>query len=145
MSIIRNHSTTLANHGISKIEWAYDHMSVLKQIKKRHHNRPLLNYKIGMSIHMEAKTACLALLLKDLGADVYATGCNPLSTQDDIATGLVKKGVNVYAIHNASPEEYKEHLLCVLNEHPDLIIDDGGDLFEAYCLVPNKLMENTTP
>lgn len=138
MSIIKNHSSTLANHGISKIEWANDYMDVLKQIKKRHRDRPLSNYKVGMSIHMEAKTACLALLLKELGADVYATGCNPLSTQDDIAAGLVEKGINVYAIHGASPKEYKEHLLCVLNEHPDLIIDDGGDLFETYCNLPES-------
>ncbi|MBQ3432813.1 adenosylhomocysteinase [Candidatus Saccharibacteria bacterium] len=124
---------SLANQGIKKILWAYDHMAVLKKLDERfRRERPLLNFSIGMSIHMEAKTARLALLLKELGASVYATGCNPLSTQDDVAAGLTSMGIDVFAIHGASPQEYKENLLEVLDREPDLIIDDGGDLFEAY-------------
>ena len=124
---------SLANQGIKKILWAYDHMAVLKKLDERfRRERPLLNFSIGMSIHMEAKTARLALLLKELGASVYATGCNPLSTQDDVAAGLTSMGIDVFAIHGASPQEYKENLLEVLDREPDLIIDDGGDLLEAY-------------
>ena len=81
----------------------------------------------------QAKTAYLALVLKAAGAEVYATGCNPLSTQDDVAAGLASLGVNVFAWHAASAEEYKEHLTQTLSCHPDLFIDDGGDMLEMLC------------
>ena len=136
MSTIKDSS--LANRGIQKILWAYNHMDILKELKNAYQIKmPLSGFRVGMSIHMEAKTACFALLLKDMGALVYATGCNPLSTQDDVAAGLAKMGVDVFAVHGASPEQYQEHLLEVLDRQPDLIVDDGGDLFEAYCNLPN--------
>ena len=136
MSTIRDSS--LANRGIQKILWAYNHMDILKELENAYQIKmPFSGLKIGMSIHMEAKTARLALLLKDMGALVYATGCNPLSTQDDVAAGLAKMGVDVFAVHGATPEQYKEHLLDVLDREPDLIIDDGGDLFETYCNLPD--------
>ncbi|MBQ6414257.1 adenosylhomocysteinase [Candidatus Saccharibacteria bacterium] len=130
---------SLADQGMKKILWAYDHMGVLKLLEDRFKFgiTSLSGLSVGMSIHMEAKTARLALLLKDMGARVYATGCNPLSTQDDVAAGLQSMGVDVFAKHGATPEEYKENLLDVLNREPDLIIDDGGDLFEAYCNLPD--------
>lgn len=136
MSTIKNSS--LADHGIQKILWAHNHMDILRELENDYQVKmPFLGLKIGMSIHMEAKTARLALLLKNLGALVYATGCNPLSTQDDVAAGLSQMGVDVFAIHGASPEQYQEHLLDVLDREPDLIIDDGGDLFETYCNLPD--------
>ena len=136
MSTIKNCS--LADHGIQKILWAHNHMDILRELENDYQVKmPFLGLKIGMSIHMEAKTARLALLLKNLGALVYATGCNPLSTQDDVAAGLSQMGVDVFAIHGASPEQYQEHLLDVLDREPDLIIDDGGDLFETYCNLPD--------
>lgn len=130
---------SLADQGMKKILWAYDHMPVLKLIEERFGfgTTPLSGKSVGMSIHMEAKTARLALLLNKMGARVYATGCNPLSTQDDVAAGLQSMGIDVFAKHGASPEEYKENLLDVLNREPDLIIDDGGDLFETYCNLPD--------
>jgi adenosylhomocysteinase len=81
-----------------------------------------------MSIHLEAKTAYLATVLKAGGAEVVVTGSNPLSTQDDVAAGLVADGINVFAWYNSTPEEYKEHLKGALAFGPDIIIDDGGDL-----------------
>lgn len=138
MSIIKDRS--LANRGIDKIVWADNHMDVLREIEGQFDptKPPLYGYSVGMSIHMEAKSARLALVLRNLGAEVYATGCNPLSTQDDIAAGLAATGIEVFAIHGVSPEEYKEHLLCVLRRKPDLFIDDGGDLFKIIHDLPEK-------
>ena len=132
MSIVRDMS--LAEHGRMKIAWVQDFMPALSAIKKEfEQTRPFAGKKIAMSIHMEAKTAYLALVLKAAGAEVHATGCNPLSTQDDVAAGLASLGVNVYAWHGSTPEEYRAHLTQTLSCHPDLFIDDGGDLMEMLC------------
>lgn len=132
MSIIKD--INLKHRGKRKIDWVYDSMGVLNELEHSlEPTQPFRGKTIAMSIHMEAKTARLALLLKTLGATVYATGCNTLSTQDDVAAALASNGVEVFAIHNASPKEYKTHLKKVLEPHPDLFIDDGGDLFETYC------------
>ena len=132
MSIIKD--INLKHRGKRKIDWVYDSMGVLNELEHSlEPTQPFRGKTIAMSIHMEAKTARLALLLKTLGATVYATGCNTLSTQDDVAAALASSGVEVFAIHNASPREYKAHLKKVLEPHPDLFIDDGGDLFETYC------------
>lgn len=132
MSIIRDGD--LAFRGQQKIDWVYDSMKVLKELEKSYEKtQPFRGKTIAMSIHMEAKTARLALLLKKLGARVYVTGCNTLSTQDDVAAALAKNGVEVFAIHGASSQEYREHLKKVLEPHPELFIDDGGDLFSTYC------------
>lgn len=136
MSIIKD--PTLADKGKQKIEWVKDFMPTLTSIGKRMAERQtFLGLTIGMSIHMEAKTAYLATILRDAGAMVYATGCNPLSTQDDVAAGLAaEENIEVYAIRGVSEETYREHINAVLNHWPDLIIDDGGDLLEAYCKLP---------
>ena len=132
MSIIKN--IDLKHDGQRKIDWVRDSMGVLNELERTYQPiQPFKGKTIAMSIHMEAKTARLALLLKTLGAKVYATGCNTLSTQDDVAAALANNGVEVFAVHGTSPEEYKEHLKKVLEPHPDLFIDDGGDLFEIYC------------
>ena len=132
MSIVRDMS--LAEHGRMKIAWVQDFMPALSAIKREfEQTKPFAGKTITMSIHMEAKTAYLALVLKAAGAEVYATGCNPLSTQDDVAAGLASLGVNVFAWHGSTPEEYRAHLTQTLSCHPDLFIDDGGDLMELLC------------
>ena len=132
MSIVRDMS--LQDHGRMKIQWVQDFMPALGAIRKQfEREKPFAGKKIAMSIHMEAKTAYLALVLKAAGAEVYATGCNPLSTQDDVAAGLASLGVHVFAWHGSTPEEYKEHLTKTLSCPPDLFIDDGGDLMELLC------------
>ena len=114
-----------------KIQWVQDFMPALGAIKKKfERTKPFAGKTIAMSIHMEAKTAYLATVLKAAGAEVYATGCNPLSTQDDVAAGLASLGVHVAAWHGATQAEYLEHLTQTLSCHPDLFIDDGGDLLE---------------
>ncbi len=121
----------LASYGRMKIEWVRDFMPALVAIRERFEKeKPFAGKRITMSIHMEAKTAFLALCLAAGGAEVHATGCNPLSTQDDVAAGLASMGVETYAMHAVNAEEYKELLVEALSCKPDLIIDDGGDLLD---------------
>ena len=127
MSEIRDEK--LAPSGRRKIDWVKDHMPVLGSIREDFKKtKPFKGMKVALSIHMEAKTAYLATVIKDGGAQVFATGSNPLSTQDDVAAGLASRGVEVFAWHAASPKEYERHLSRVLENGPDIIIDDGGDL-----------------
>ena len=129
MSIVKDMS--LAESGRMKIAWVQDFMPALSAIRARmEQEKPFAGMKITMSIHMEAKTAYLATCLKAAGAEVHATGCNPLSTQDDVAAGLASLGVETYAVHGVSDGEYRDLLVAALSCHPDLIIDDGGDLVE---------------
>jgi len=126
MSKIKN--IGLAKTGYEKIEWIKSYMPVLNLIEKDFAERkPFAGKKISMSIHLEAKTAYLAHVLRAGGAEVFVTGCNPLSTRDDVAASLVKDGFEVNAIHGASMREYEEHLIGTLSCRPDLMIDDGGD------------------
>ncbi|MEF9895720.1 MAG: adenosylhomocysteinase [Clostridia bacterium] len=131
-SIIRD--AALAPSGMRKIEWVRAHMPILEKLEKRFQaEKPFAGLRIAMSIHLEAKTARAALLFKAGGAEVYATGCNPLSTQDDVAAGLCAQGVTVCAWHAATPEEYHQHLIRTLSCMPHVIIDDGGDLTQILC------------
>ena len=82
----------------------------------------------ALSIHLEAKTAYLCKVLAAGGAEMYITGSNPLSTQDDVAAALVADGLNVYAWYDCTPEEYDQHITSVLENNCNIIIDDGGDL-----------------
>ena len=132
MSIIRNPS--LAPEGVKKIEWVRRHMPILNELEARFSKeQPFRGMDLTMSIHLEAKTARAALLFKAGGARVRATGCNPLSTQDDVAAALSEIGVEVFAWHGATPEEYHAHLIEALSSAPSLILDDGGDLTEILC------------
>ena len=131
--------------GALKIRWVRDHMPLLDGIEKDFiDTKPFAGMKIALSVHMEAKTARLCLCLAAGGAEMYATGCNPLSTQDDVAAALVHEGLNVFAVHGASMEEYEDDLRRVLEVGPNIIIDDGGDLVtlmhkEFPHLIPNVI------
>jgi len=114
--------------GLKKIEWVKEFMPVLAQIEERFKTeKPFAGMKIAVSVHLEAKTAYLGLVLRSGGADVAITGSNSLSTKDDICAGLDALGMNVYAWHGATEEEYFDHLKKTLSFKPDIIIDDGGD------------------
>lgn len=129
MSHVRDMS--LAKSGRMKIRWVQDFMPALVAIRARfEREKPFAGKKITISIHMEAKTAFLALCLAAGGAEVHATGCNPLSTQDDVAAGLASMGVETYAMHGVNAAEYRGLLVEALSCCPDLIIDDGGDLLD---------------
>ena len=115
--------------GQDKIEWVRRNMALLNGIEKQFQvEKPFRGLKIALSVHLEAKTAYLCEVLKAGGAEMYVTGSNPLSTQDDVAAALVKEGMAVFAVHGASWELYEDCLMQVLLSEPDLIIDDGADL-----------------
>ena len=120
---------SLAPSGAQKIEWVRHNMPLLNKLEEEFRaGRPFDGVKISLSIHLEAKTAYLALVLAAGGAQMAVTGSNVLSTQDDIAAALVEKGISVYAYHAATKEEYDRHIEMTLEQKPNIIIDDGGDL-----------------
>ncbi len=116
--------------GKLKIEWAAQYMPVLAAIKTQFvREKPFSGMTIGMALHVEAKTANLVSTLAAGGAEVYITGCNPLSTQDDVAEALNDvKNVHCYAKRACSVEEYYTAINQVLDAEPDITIDDGMDL-----------------
>ena len=121
----------LAPSGKDKIDWVASYMPILNEIRAEFaKTKPFSGLKIAMSIHLEAKTAYLAKVLREGGAEIYMTGCNPLSTQDDVAAAMAADpaGFAVYARHGVNDEEYTADLKATLSCCPDLIIDDGGDL-----------------
>ncbi len=119
----------MMEEGRRKIAWARAHMPLLAHLQAEYERlRPLAGLRLTMSIHLEAKTARLALLLRDAGASVCVTGSNPLSTQDDVAQALAGEGLCVFARHGVTPGEYEAHLRQSLAHEPHIVIDDGGDL-----------------
>lgn len=127
MSEIRN--PELWESGELKIEWVRHHMPLLAGLEKEFkETQPFKGLKVALSVHLEAKTAHLCEVLAEGGAEMYITGSNPLSTQDDIAAALVHQGLNVFAVHDATPEEYESGIRRVIEVGPNIIIDDGGDL-----------------
>ncbi len=129
MSIVRD--PALAPSGHRKIDWVRNFMPALSQIEARFvKEQPFAGLRAAVSVHLEAKTANLALVMKAGGADVYLTGSNPLSTQDDVAAAVAERGVNVFAKHGVYAEEYEALLAETLKCHPHIIIDDGGDLVQ---------------
>ena len=119
----------LAESGLRKIEWVRRNCSLLSMLHDEFEKtKPFAGKKIALSVHLEAKTAYLCLTLAAGGAEMYVTGSNPLSTQDDVAAALVKEGLEVHAWYDATPEEYERHIRAVLEVGPNIIIDDGGDL-----------------
>ena len=127
MSMIRDLS--LAPSGENKIEWVRRNCPILRSLEEEFRGtRPFAGKRIALSIHLEAKTAYLCKVLAAGGAEMFVTGSNPLSTQDDVAAALVKAGLNVYAWYGSTPEEYHAHLKETLSHHANIIIDDGGDL-----------------
>lgn len=127
MNEIRN--IDLFESGERKIQWVRANMPLLAGLEKEFsEEKPFKGIKIALSVHLEAKTAQLCRVLSCGGAEMYVTGSNPLSTQDDVAAALAKGGLNVFAWHGATSEEYHGHLKRVIEAEPNIIIDDGGDL-----------------
>ncbi len=127
MSMIRDIS--LAPSGENKIEWVRRNCPLLRSLEEDFlASKPFAGKRIALSIHLEAKTAYLCKVLAAGGAEMFVTGSNPLSTQDDVAAALVKAGLNVFAWHGATEEEYNAHIRETLRHHANIIIDDGGDL-----------------
>jgi len=120
----------LDERGARRVEWARDHMPVLAVIRDElKRKKTLRGLRIGMALHVEAKTGVLALSLQEAGAKVRLASCNPLSTDDSVAAALTEVyGLEVYAKKWESTEEYYANLHKVLDLKPDLVIDDGADL-----------------
>ena len=143
---------SLAPRGEDKIQWGAHNMKLLNAIAQEfQREQPFRGLKITLSVHLEAKTAYLCRVLAMGGAEMHITGSNPLSTQDDVAAALVKGGLEVYAHHGCTMEQYMDDLRAALACGPNIIIDDGGDLVhmlhtEMRDLLPNVIggCEETT-
>lgn len=127
---------SLAPSGHTKIEWVKNNMPLLRALEEEFsRTKPFEGLKISLSVHLEAKTAYLCLVLAAGGAQMSVTGSNSLSTQDDVAAALADSGLKVFAYHGATDEEYMRHIEMCLEHRPNIIIDDGGDLVE---MIHNK-------
>jgi adenosylhomocysteinase len=119
----------LAGQGLKNIELAERSMGALLEVQKDFAKRkPFKGLRIGMALHITKETAVLVKTLRAGGAEVWITGCNPLSTQDDVAAALAKEGIHVYGYKGESSRDYYSYLRKVLEGSPHITIDDGGDL-----------------
>jgi adenosylhomocysteinase len=120
----------LRAEGRRKIDWARQHMPILASLRETfREEQPLAGEVIATALHVEAKTANLMELLADGGAEVAVTGCNPLSTHDDVSVALdAYDGVTCYAVRGVGDEEYYEAIDAVIGHDPTVTVDDGGDL-----------------
>jgi len=120
---------SLAATGEQKIQWVAKHSPVLNRLARtRLSDGALRGRRVAVVVHLEAKTAYLALLLAEAGAQVVAAGSNPGSTQDAICAALVARGLEVHASHDASREQFDADLLAVADTEPELVVDDGAEL-----------------
>jgi adenosylhomocysteinase len=128
---------SLADQGEKNIAWAMSQMGALNKLRERFiEEKPLRNITIGMALHVTKETAVLVRTLTDGGAEVAIAGCNPLSTQDDVAAALAKSGISVFAFKGQSNEEYYQNLDSVIDRLKSAVakggkiatIDDGCDL-----------------
>ena len=119
----------LANAGYLKIEWAEAHMPVLMALRKRYQDsKPLKGMRISGCLHVTKETAVLVRTLVAAGAQVAWSGCNPLSTQDDVAAALFSDGIPIWAWHGLSTEEFYWCIEKTIEQKPTLTLDDGADL-----------------
>ncbi len=119
----------LAAQGRMKIEWAESRMPVMMKLREMYkETKPLEGYKIAGCLHVTKETAVLIETLKIAGAQVSWSGCNPLSTQDDIAAALAENGLEIYAWHGQSVEDFYWSIERTLDMKPNLTLDDGADL-----------------
>ncbi|WP_292365027.1 MULTISPECIES: adenosylhomocysteinase [unclassified Methanoculleus] len=130
--------------GDLKIAWARQYMPVLSSIRKRFvEEKPFSGMTVGMALHVEAKTAVLVETLAAGGAEVHITGCNPLSTQDDVSMALnTREGIHSYARRGASVEEYYAAIDRVLDARPAITIDDGMDLIYRIHTERRELLDS---
>ena len=119
--------------GRRKIDWARAHMPILAVLRERYEReRPFAGQRVGMAMHVEAKTAVLVETLAVGGAEVAITGCNPLSTHDDVSVALdAVENVTSYARRGVDDEAYYAGIEAVLSHEPTVTVDDGGDLVFA--------------
>jgi adenosylhomocysteinase len=119
--------------GRKKIEWARQHMPIMTAVAEEFGaETPLEGEVVAMAMHVEAKTAVLTEVLAEAGAEVAITGCNPLSTHDDVSAALdAVDGVTSYAKREVDDEEYYAAIEATIDHDPTVTVDDGGDLVMA--------------
>lgn len=119
----------LADAGRRQIEWAESRMPVLMKLRETYSKtKPLSGYRIAGCLHVTKETAVLIETLRAAGAQVTWSGCNPLSTNDEVAAALAKEGVEIYAWYGMNVEEFYWCIERSLDFHPNLTLDDGADL-----------------
>ncbi|MCU0600722.1 MAG: adenosylhomocysteinase [Desulfobacterales bacterium] len=120
---------SLASQGRNNMELAELNMGALLEVKKRFEKeKPLKGVRIGLALHVTKETGVLVRTLIAGGAEVAITGCNPLSTQDDVAAALAEEGVKVWAYKGETKEDYYRYINYVIAAKPHITIDDGCDL-----------------
>ncbi len=120
---------SLAKNGKLRIEWAESRMPVLMALREKYRkSKPLKGYKIAGCLHVTKETAVLVKTFVDAGAEVSWSGCNPLSTQDDIAAALAADGVSIFAWHGMNVKDFYWCIEQTLVMRPNLTLDDGADL-----------------
>ena len=121
---------TAQTEGRRKMEWALQHMPILQSLREEFESdQPLDGETIGMAMHVEAKTANLVELLALGGAEVAITGCNPLSTHDDVSAALdTHENITSYAVRGVGDEEYYDAIDAVIDHEPTITVDDGCDM-----------------
>ncbi|MBE0644027.1 MAG: adenosylhomocysteinase [Bacteroidetes bacterium] len=119
----------LAAEGRMKIEWAESRMPVLMALREKYSKtKPLKGFRIAGCLHVTKETAVLVETLKAAGAQVSWSGCNPLSTNDEVAAALAAKGTSIYAWHGMNVKEFYWAIERTLDFKPNLTLDDGADL-----------------
>jgi len=120
-----------AAEGKQKINWVRRNMPILRQLETEfRQQQPFAGKRIIVCVHLEAKTAYLALVMAAGGATVAVTGSNPGSTKDDVVAALDELGLHVYAKHGATLDQMRDHMNMALDIRPNVVIDDGGDIVE---------------
>lgn len=120
---------SLAPTGQLAIDWAQQHSPVVDGfVREQLSDGSLAGKRVALVVHLEAKTAFLATVLADSGAEVVAAGSNPFSTRDEIAAALVERGIEVHSTRNSGYEAWEKDLLQVADTGPDFVIDDGAEL-----------------
>ena len=116
--------------GRRKMDWALQHMPILEALREEFTaERPLEGETIAMAMHVEAKTANLVELLADGGAEIAITGCNPLSTHDDVSAALdAHDAITSYAVRGVDDEGYYDAMHAVVAHEPTITVDDGMDM-----------------
>ena len=119
----------LAEAGQLKIEWAESRMPVMRALREQAElEKPLAGMRIAGCLHVTKDTAVLVRTLAAAGAEISWSGCNPLSTQDDVAAALAADGISIYAWHGMNRDEFYWAIERTLDFKPTLTLDDGADL-----------------
>ena len=120
---------SLADEGAKRVDWARARMPVLARLRaEAEQTQPLAGMIVAGCLHVTKETAVLIETIEAAGATVSWSGCNPLSTQDDVAAWLAREGYSIYAWHGQSVEDFYWCIDRTIEANPTLTLDDGADL-----------------